>query len=98
MKRYIRTPEYKPGDVVLEGDAVGYQCTIDISGDINKFPEELLEFVRRGYLHDKAADGRPIYRIELLTDEDHLFKENYDRFYGKIIPVLERAGFKIIDD
>lgn len=98
MKRYIRTPEYRPGDVVITGDALGYQCTIDISGDINKFPERLLEYVRNVFVLRYDEDGTPIYRVELLTDEDHLFKENYDRFYSKVYPVLERAGFAIIDD
>lgn len=98
MKRYIRTPEYRPGDIVLTGDALGYQCTIDIAGNINKFPEELLEYVRNVFVHSYDDAGAPIYRVELLTDEDHLFKENYDRFYSKIYPVLERAGFTIIDD
>lgn len=51
MKRYLRTPEYRPGDVVLTGDALGYQCTIDISGNIDKFPNKLLEYVRNVFLY-----------------------------------------------
>lgn len=98
MKRYIRTPEFSIGDVVLTGDALGYQSTVDISGDIEQFPEQLLKYVRNVYLRARAADNSPIYRVEFMTDEDHLFRENYDRFYGKVFPVLERAGFEILDD
>ena len=86
------------GDVVITGDATGYQGTIDIIGPINRFPQRLLKYIRNIYLHRFDDDGTPIYRVEYETDEDHLFQENYDRFFAKFLPPIERAGFEIIDD
>lgn len=82
----------------MTGPALGYQCTIDISGDLDNFPERLIEYVYRVFVLRYDRTGASVYRVELMTDEDHLFKENYDRFYSKICPMLERAGFTIIDD
>ena len=96
MKRYIRSditsPSYHPGDIVYEGHALGYQATEDIQGDIDNFPESLADYVR--YI---VYMGDNTYRVEWLTDEDHLFKENYRRFYDKVHKVLENAGFIILD-
>jgi len=96
MKRYIRSsvssPSYRPGDVVYRGEALSYQATSEIQGDIDNFPESLAEYVRNIYYK-----GDDIYKVEWLTDEDHLFEENYQRFYNKVYKVLEDAGFTILD-
>lgn len=97
MKRWIKRPQFRIGDIVMQGDALGYQGTFDIAGNIEDFPEELLKYVGNIYLHDVDNDNNCIYRVEFLTDEDHLFKENYDRFFNKVFKILEDNGFEIID-
>ena len=96
MKRYIRSavssPSYHLGDIVYKGRALGYQATSEIQGDIDNFPESLADYVRHVlYMGDDT------YKIEWLTDEDHLFEENYQRFFNKVNKVLEAAGFIILD-
>lgn len=96
MKRYIRnavsSPSYRPGDIVYRGQAFGYQATSEIQGNIDNFPESLAEYVRNIYYI-----GDDTYKVEWLTDEDHLFEENYQRFFNKVNKVLETAGFIILD-
>jgi len=96
MKRYICSaiiqPSYHVGDVVYEGNALSYQATSEIQGDINNFPESFADFVRNIYYM-----GDAIYKVEWLTDEDHLFKENYQRFYNKVNRVLEDSGFTVLE-
>lgn len=86
-------PQYRSGDVVLTGDADSYQCTCKVVGDIDNFPDELLQYVRNLYYLGQASDG-PIYKIEFMTDEDHLFEENYQNFEDKVMPILEEHGFQ----
>ena len=96
MKRYIRSavssPSYRPGDIVYRGQALGYQATSEIQGNIDNFPGSLAEYVRNIYYK-----GDDIYKVEWLTDEDHLFEENYRRFFDKVNRVLENAGFTILN-
>jgi len=96
MKRYIRIasmqPSYRSGDVVYKGNALGYQTTSEIQGDINNFPESLADYVRNIYYK-----GDNTYKVEWLTDEDHLFKENYQRFYNKVNSILEDSGFTVLE-
>lgn len=96
MKRYIRnsvlSPSYRPGDVVYKGHALGYQATSEIQGDIDNFPESLADYVRH-----ILYMGDDIYKVEWLTDEDHLFEENYQRFYNKVYKVLEDSGFTVLN-
>lgn len=96
MKKYVRSatiqPSYHVGDVVYEGNAFGYQATGEIQGDINNFPESLADYVRNIYYM-----GDDIYKVEWLTDEDHLFKENYQRFFDKVNRILEDSGFIVLE-
>lgn len=96
MKRYIRSgsiqPSYHAGDIVYKGHALAYQATSEIQGNIDNFPESLAEYVRNIYYI-----GDNTYKVEWLTDEDHLFEENYRRFFDKVNRVLEDAGFTVLD-
>ena len=96
MKRYIRSsvvsPSYRPGDIVYKGHALAYQATSEIQGDVDNFPESLADYVRNIYYK-----GDDTYKVEWCTDEDHLFEENYQRFFSKVNKVLEDAGFIILD-
>jgi len=96
MKKYIRSaaiqPSYHVGDVVYTGNALGYQTTSEIQGDINNFPESLADYVRNIYYI-----GDDVYKVEWLTDEDHLFESNYQRFFDKVYRVLEASGFTVLD-
>lgn len=86
----VEVPEYRPGDVVYRGNAIGYQSTSEIQGDINKFPDSLADYVCNIYYV-----GDNTYKVEWLTDEDHLFEENYQRFFKKVYQVLKNCGFQI---
>ena len=101
MKRWIHAatiePEFKRGDIVIKGRASGYQGTFEMTGNINEFPDDLLEFVRNIYLVDFTAEGDPIYKVEYLMDEDDLFEENYRNFLNRIFKVLKDNGFEIVD-
>lgn len=96
MKRYIRSqviqPSYRPGDIVYEGNAFGYQCTQKIRGDISNFPSILDDYVRNIYYL-----GPDTYRVEFDIDEPHLFRENYQNFENKVYPILKDNGFQLID-
>lgn len=96
MKRYIKSqviqPSYRSGDVVYEGNALGYQCACKIGGDISNFPSALDDYVRNIYYL-----GHGVYRVEFDIDEPYLFKENYQNFENKVYPILEDSGFQILD-
>ena len=93
----VTRPQFRIGDIVMRGNALGYQGTFDIAGNIENFPEELLEYVRNIYLHNIDNSNNCIYRVEFLTDEDDLFEENYDRFFNRVFRILEDNAFEIID-
>ena len=98
MKRYLRQPQFRLGDVVLKGDAIGYQGTFKMIGDISNYPESLISLTRNVYLVDYDADEEPIYKVEIHTDEDHLFKENWERFDRKVRRELSKNGLTMIED
>ena len=99
MKRWIREPKFRIGDVVAQGDAFGYQGTFLMTGDINNFPEELWEHIRNIYLKDINEIGDPVYKVEFLMPDDYdLFDEDYQRFADYIAPILERSGLEMLDD
>ena len=97
MKRYVRSsvnpPSYHIGDIVYRGNALGYQADSKIRGNIANFPESLADYVR--YIYYLGDDT---YKVEWLTDEDHLFEENYQRFWNKVNKILKSSGFKTEDD
>ena len=69
MKRYIRStatePTYRSGDIVYKGNALGYQASSTIQGDISNFPDELADYVRNIYY---LADD--VYKVEWNIDSD----------------------------
>jgi hypothetical protein len=96
MERYAA--KYKEGDIVLTGDALGYQGTFLMTGNMNKFPEILSKYIRNICYIGKLEEEN-LFRVEFdMIDEPHLFDENYKHFFEQIDPILHDYGFKRIKD
>ncbi len=85
---------YKVGDKVFIGDADGYQGLFLVKGDIKNLPKKLSKYIRNIYFK-KEPD---IYSVEfLLPDGYHSFKEDYEKFYDMIRPILLDNGLIMLD-
>ena len=99
MKKYLKQPQFRIGDIVLEGGAIGYQGTFLFQGNLQKFPKRLLEYIRYVYLYDFDENNEPVYRAEFIMPYEHVFQEDYDRFETTIlIPALSKAGLELVED
>ena len=90
----IIEPKYRDGDVVFVGDASGYHGTFLIKGDFRNIPEELYHNIRQITKYGNL--DKPYYKVEYRIDSDHLFEEDYRKFFEYITPILEDAGIDIL--
>lgn len=89
-------PKYRDGDVVFVGDANGYHGSFLIEGDVKNIPKELYKHIHKITKYGNLDE--PYYKVEYKLDSNHLFEEDYRKFFEYIIPVLKNAGITIIDE
>jgi hypothetical protein len=90
----IVEPKYRDGDVVFVGDADGYHGTFLIKGDFRNIPEELYHNIRRITKYSNLDE--PYYSVEYKIDSNHLFEEDYRKFFEYIIPILKDVGIDVL--